>query len=66
MGAGRRPGNRGSESGHVWRQFVRGEKTEAVAGDLRVTSRSVRRWRRMWEKGGADALRSKGRPRWSG
>jgi transposase len=25
-----------------------------------VTSRSVRRWRREWEEGGADALRSKG------
>nr|WP_030186530.1 winged helix-turn-helix domain-containing protein [Streptomyces sp. NRRL S-813] len=41
-------------------RFARGEKTEAVARDLRVTSRSVRRWRRAWEQGGADALRSAG------
>ncbi|MFD5574966.1 winged helix-turn-helix domain-containing protein [Streptomyces cadmiisoli] len=39
---------------------ARGEETGAVAGELRVTSRSVRRWRREWEQGGADALRSKG------
>nr|WP_307519912.1 helix-turn-helix domain-containing protein [Streptomyces umbrinus] len=41
-------------------RFARGEKSEAVARELRVTSRSVRRWRREWEQGGADALRSKG------
>ncbi|MCL6737637.1 helix-turn-helix domain containing protein [Streptomyces neyagawaensis] len=41
-------------------RFARGEKTEVVARALRVTSRSVRRWRREWEQGGADALRSKG------
>jgi putative transposase len=41
-------------------RFVRGEKTEAIARELRVTARSVRRWRRAWEHGGADALRSKG------
>ncbi|WP_225102335.1 winged helix-turn-helix domain-containing protein [Streptomyces sp. CoH27] len=41
-------------------RFARGEKTGAVARELRVTSRSVRRWRREWEEGGADALRSKG------
>lgn len=41
-------------------RFARGEKTEVVARELRVTSRSVRRWRREWEQGGADALRSKG------
>nr|WP_167531899.1 helix-turn-helix domain-containing protein [Streptomyces capillispiralis] len=29
-------------------RFARGEKSEAVARDLRVTSRSVRRWRREW------------------
>src|SRR5947208_756407 len=28
-------------------RFARGEKTESVAGDLRVTARSVRRWRRV-------------------
>ncbi|MER5225505.1 winged helix-turn-helix domain-containing protein [Streptomyces flaveus] len=41
-------------------RFARGEKTEAVARKLRVTARSVRRWRRAWEQGGADALRSAG------
>ena len=41
-------------------RFAWGEKTEVIAWDLRVTSRSVRRWRRAWEQGGADALRSKG------
>src|SRR4051794_18401381 len=34
-------------------RFVRGEKTDAVARDLRVTSRSVRCWWRAWEQGGA-------------
>ncbi|MER6695467.1 helix-turn-helix domain-containing protein [Streptomyces minutiscleroticus] len=32
-------------------RFARGERTEAVARELRVTSRSVQRWRRAWEKG---------------
>ncbi|MFK0297531.1 winged helix-turn-helix domain-containing protein, partial [Streptomyces sp. NPDC090442] len=41
-------------------RFVRGDKSEVIAWELRVTSRSVRRWRRAWEVGGADALRSKG------
>lgn len=36
-------------------RFTRGEKTEAVARELRVTSRSVRRWRREWEQGGREA-----------
>ncbi|MFF5139337.1 winged helix-turn-helix domain-containing protein [Streptomyces sp. NPDC013157] len=41
-------------------RFACGEKTEVIARELRVTTRSVRRWRRAWEKGGEDALRSKG------
>lgn len=41
-------------------RFACGEKTGAIARNLRVTSRSVRRWRRAWEEGGTDALRSKG------
>ncbi|MEU0236497.1 winged helix-turn-helix domain-containing protein [Nocardiopsis sp. NPDC006198] len=40
--------------------FARGEKTEAIARRLRVTERSVRRWRHAWEQGGAHALRSAG------
>jgi transposase len=41
-------------------RFARGDKTEDIARDLRVTARSVRRWRRAWREGGADALRSRG------
>ncbi|MER6461642.1 hypothetical protein ABT278_14355 [Streptomyces sp. NPDC001228] len=41
-------------------RFARGEKSEAVAGEPRVTPRPVRRWRRESEEGGAGALRSKG------
>ena len=41
-------------------RFACEEKTEAVARDLRVTARSVRRWRRAWEQGGGDAVRSAG------
>jgi len=41
-------------------RFARGERTEVIARALRVTPRSVRRWRRAWEQDGADALRSKG------
>ncbi|MEV6057801.1 helix-turn-helix domain-containing protein [Streptomyces sp. NPDC052107] len=29
-------------------RFARGERSEAVARDLGVTARSVRRWRRAW------------------
>ncbi|WP_369395451.1 hypothetical protein AB5J72_50775 [Streptomyces sp. CG1] len=32
-----------------------------MARELRVTSRSVRRWRCAWQLGGGQALRSKGR-----
>jgi putative transposase len=41
-------------------RFARGDETEAIAKDLRVTARSVRRWRRAWREGGAEALRSRG------
>jgi transposase-like protein len=41
-------------------RFTQGDQTEAIARELRVTARSVRRWRRAWEEGGTDALRSKG------
>ncbi|MFB8177642.1 winged helix-turn-helix domain-containing protein [Streptomyces sp. NPDC055966] len=41
-------------------RFARGEKTEVIARELRVTSRSVRRWRCAWQLGGGQALRSKG------
>jgi hypothetical protein len=41
-------------------RFGRGEKSAVIARDLRVSTRSVERWRRSWREGGADALRSKG------
>src|SRR6516165_1559563 len=41
-------------------RFARGEATSAIAADLRVTERTVRRWRQAWRDGGAEALRSKG------
>lgn len=41
-------------------RFACGDKTEDIAKDLRVTARSVRRWRRAWGEGGADALQSRG------
>jgi putative transposase len=40
--------------------FERGESIEAVAEEFRVTVPTVRRWRRLWREGGAEALRSKG------
>ncbi|MFB7739730.1 winged helix-turn-helix domain-containing protein [Streptomyces sp. NPDC056112] len=41
-------------------QFVAGVKTAVVAKELRVSERSVERWRRAWREGGAQALRSTG------
>ncbi|WP_367141240.1 winged helix-turn-helix domain-containing protein [Streptomyces sp. STD57] len=41
-------------------RFACGETTETIARDLRVTARSVRRWRHAWCEGGPEALRSKG------
>ncbi|MGW5683636.1 helix-turn-helix domain-containing protein, partial [Nonomuraea sp. NPDC003754] len=42
--------------------FAQGEKNTAIARRLRVTERSVERWRRAWREGGAQALHSKGPP----
>ncbi|MET7861078.1 winged helix-turn-helix domain-containing protein [Streptomyces sp. NPDC005318] len=42
-----------------WR-FAAGEKTAVIAKDLRVSVRSVERWRRAWREGGMEALRSAG------
>jgi putative transposase len=44
----------------VAERFARGDRVEDIARDLRVTARSVRRWRHAWRTGGADALRSRG------
>jgi transposase len=41
-------------------RFACGEATSAIAADLRVTERTVRRWRQAWRGGGAEALRSRG------
>ncbi|MFD7654539.1 helix-turn-helix domain-containing protein [Actinosynnema sp. NPDC059797] len=41
-------------------RFARGEKTTAVAAELRVGVRQVEKWRRSWREGGMDALRSAG------
>lgn len=43
-------------------RFARGEKTSRIAKDLRVTERSVERWRRAWREGLA-SRGSPGRPR---
>jgi transposase-like protein len=48
--------------------FGSGQGNAAVARELRVSVRSVQRWRRAWEEGGERALASKGplsRPRFS-
>ncbi|MEE4587042.1 helix-turn-helix domain-containing protein [Streptomyces sp. DSM 41602] len=50
-------------------RFVQGEKTAVIAKDLRVSVRSVERWRRAWREGGLQALESGGpahRPKLTG
>ncbi|MFH8407410.1 winged helix-turn-helix domain-containing protein [Streptomyces sp. NPDC018019] len=49
-------------------QFARGETNAVIARELRVSVRSVQRWRKSWRSDGARALGSKGpasRPRLS-
>ena len=41
-------------------RFAAGDSVSEIARELRVTSGSVRRWRRAWAEGGIAALRSKG------
>jgi transposase len=41
-------------------RFARGDKSQQIAADLRVTERSVERWRRAWRERGPAGLRSKG------
>ncbi|MBX7551682.1 winged helix-turn-helix domain-containing protein [Streptomyces sp. NPDC004232] len=41
----------------------RGERTAVIARDLRVSERSVERWRRAWREGGMAALASAGPPK---
>jgi transposase len=40
--------------------FARGEASSVIAKDLRVSVRSVQRWRQAWDEGGPRALRSQG------
>jgi transposase len=41
-------------------RFVQGEENAVIAHDLRVSVRSVQRWRRAWSQGRPRALTSKG------
>jgi transposase len=41
-------------------RFACGDSIREIACDLRVTECSVRRWRRAWQAGGAQALRPRG------
>ncbi|SCE34315.1 Winged helix-turn helix [Streptomyces sp. DpondAA-D4] len=41
-------------------RFALGEGSTAIARDLRVSVRSVLRWRHAWAKGGPRSLRSQG------
>ena len=41
-------------------RFACGDSTSQIAAELRVTERTVRRWRQAWRDGGAAALRSRG------
>ncbi|MET7694258.1 helix-turn-helix domain-containing protein, partial [Streptomyces sp. NPDC005483] len=44
-------------------RFGRGERNAPIAKDLRVSERSVERWRRAWREGGTAALASTGPPK---
>ncbi|MEV1081040.1 winged helix-turn-helix domain-containing protein [Streptomyces sp. NPDC050211] len=41
-------------------RFAAGEPSSAIANELRVSVRSIQRWRRLWDKGCPRALRSAG------
>ncbi|MFD9442303.1 helix-turn-helix domain-containing protein [Streptomyces sp. NPDC060006] len=43
-------------------RFEQGERNAAIEKDLRVSERSVERWRRAWREGGRAALKSAGAP----
>lgn len=53
-GGGRKSGWRGVE------KFEQRVPVAEIAAGLRVSERSVQRWRRAWEAGGAPGLASKG------
>ncbi|MCX4826222.1 helix-turn-helix domain-containing protein [Streptomyces sp. NBC_01142] len=46
--------------GQAAERFAQGEASEVIARDLRVSARSIQRWRQMWNEGGPRALRSHG------
>ncbi|MEU5840160.1 winged helix-turn-helix domain-containing protein [Streptomyces diacarni] len=41
-------------------RLAQGEASSVIAENLRVSVRSVQRWRQMWDEGGPQALRSRG------
>ncbi|WP_220296795.1 winged helix-turn-helix domain-containing protein [Streptomyces sp. MBT84] len=43
-------------------RFEAGDRNQVIAGALRVSERSVERWRRQWREGGAAGVASKGSP----
>ncbi|WRZ95776.1 helix-turn-helix domain-containing protein [Streptomyces sp. NBC_01007] len=43
-------------------RFEAGQTTRAIATALRVSERSVERWRRQWREGGPAGVASKGSP----
>jgi transposase len=43
-------------------RFEGGEKSGEIAAALRVSERSVERWRRQWRERGPDGVRSQGSP----
>ncbi|WP_188197863.1 winged helix-turn-helix domain-containing protein [Nonomuraea sp. SYSU D8015] len=43
-------------------RFLQGTPSSVIAKELRVSVRSVQRWRAAWQAGGPAALRSKGSP----
>jgi hypothetical protein len=56
----RRAGEAGTAGLEAAERFARGDEATVIAADLRVTERTVRRWRKVWREGGAAALKSKG------
>ncbi len=62
-GAGTRPPSSSGGNGCGLRaaeRFACGDGINEIAHDLRVMPGSVRWWRRAWQDGGAEALRSRG------
>src|SRR6185437_8234545 len=45
---------------HAAEGFARGEDNRVIARQLRVSVRSVQRWRKAWKNGGPQALQSTG------